>query len=121
MCAGKELTELLLTNGANVNHKDGAGLTTTDYALMALSGEKDPNKAEQLSDIINYLKAIFSFWFYGCGNQVWMFWRSAFRRFWFSAPASDVLWFFAHAGQSKSVSLEITDLGKLADRADGQG
>ena len=53
----KELTELLLTNGANVNHKDGAGLTTTDYALMALSGEKDPNKAEQLSDIINYLKA----------------------------------------------------------------
>ena len=25
----KELTELLVTNGANVNHKDGAGLTTT--------------------------------------------------------------------------------------------
>jgi len=53
----KELTELLLTNGANVNHKDWAGLTTTDYALIALSGEKDPDKAEQLSDIINYLKA----------------------------------------------------------------
>ena len=41
----KELTELLVTNGANVNHKDGAGLTTTDNALMALSGEKDPDKA----------------------------------------------------------------------------
>lgn len=53
----RELTELLLTNGANVNHKDGAGLTTTDYALMALSGEEDPDKAEHLSDLINYLKA----------------------------------------------------------------
>ena len=52
----RELTELLLTNGANVNHKDGAGLTTTDYALMALSGEEDPNKAKNLSDLINYLK-----------------------------------------------------------------
>ena len=53
----KELTELLVTNGANVNHKDGAGLTTTDNALMALSGEKDPDKAERISDVIDFLIA----------------------------------------------------------------
>ena len=43
--------------------------------------------------------------------------RKRFWRFWLGAPLGDVLFMLGAAGQRKSVSLEITGLGALAQRA----
>ena len=53
----KELCELLLSNGADVNHKNSTKLTATDCAILDLENEKDPDKAERISDVIDYLTA----------------------------------------------------------------
>jgi ankyrin repeat protein len=53
----KELCELLLSNGADVNHKNSTKLTATDCAILDLEDEKDPNKAERISDVIDFLTA----------------------------------------------------------------
>lgn len=63
-----------------------------------------------------YLLWIATFWVAGDGSYVWKFFRRRFWRFWLGAPIGDVLFMLGAAGQRKSVSLEITGLGKL-DRA----
>ncbi|BBY06246.1 class I SAM-dependent methyltransferase [Mycobacterium noviomagense] len=47
------------------------------------------------------------------GNYTWAFYRRPFWRFWLGAPIGDILFMLGAAGQRKSVSLEITGLGKL--------
>lgn len=47
------------------------------------------------------------------GNYAWAFYRRPFWRFWLGAPIGDILFMLGAAGQRKSVSLEITGLGKL--------
>jgi hypothetical protein len=63
-----------------------------------------------------YLPWIAGYWLVGDGSYVWQFFRRRFWRFWLGAPIGDILFMLGAAGQRKSVSLEITGLGKL-DRA----
>jgi hypothetical protein len=60
-----------------------------------------------------YLLWIASYWLAGDGSYVWQFFRKRFWRFWLGAPVGDILFMLGAAGQRKSVSLEITGLGKL--------
>jgi hypothetical protein len=53
------------------------------------------------------------YWLGGSGNYAWAFWSNRFWRFWGGAPAGDIRFMLGAAGQRKSVSLEITGLGKL--------
>jgi hypothetical protein len=56
---------------------------------------------------------IAAFWVAGDGSYVWKFFQKRFWRFWLGAPIGDILFMLCAAGQRKSVSLEITGLGKL--------
>jgi hypothetical protein len=47
------------------------------------------------------------------GLFTWEFFDRRFWRFWLGAPASDIIFMLSAAGERKSVSLEITGLGKL--------
>jgi hypothetical protein len=60
-----------------------------------------------------YLLWIAAYWSIGDGSYVWKFFRKRFWRFWLGAPLGDILFMLGAAGQRKSVSLEITGLGKL--------
>jgi hypothetical protein len=60
-----------------------------------------------------YLIVIAVYWSIGGGNYAWTFFDRRFWRFWLGAPIGDILFMLGAAGQRKSVSLEITGLGKL--------
>lgn len=60
-----------------------------------------------------YLPWIAGYWWLGDGSYVWKFFHRRFWRFWLGAPVGDILFMLGAAGQRKSVSLEITGLGKL--------
>jgi hypothetical protein len=60
-----------------------------------------------------YLLWIAGYWLMGDGSYVWKFFGKRFWRFWLGAPIGDILFMLGAAGQRKSVSLEITGLGKL--------
>ena len=62
---------------------------------------------------VYYLLWIAGYWLMGDGSYVWKFFRKRFWRFWMGAPIGDILFILGAAGQRKSVSLEITGLGKL--------
>ncbi|MEE6176651.1 class I SAM-dependent methyltransferase [Mycobacterium sp. 050134] len=64
---------------------------------------------------------ITGYWLVGDGSFVWKFFRKRFWRFWLGAPAGDILFLLGAAGQRKSVSLEITGLGRLAPGHRGDG
>ena len=63
--------------------------------------------------VMYYLLWIAAYWLAGDGSYVWKFFRRRFWRFWLGAPIGDILFMLGAAGQRKSVSLEITGLGKL--------
>ena len=67
-----------------------------------------------------YLLVIALYWSLGDGNYAWTFFRKRFWRFWLGAPIGDIMFMLGAAGQRKSVSLEITGLGRL-DRTGDQG
>lgn len=52
--------------------------------------------------------------FLGDGRYLWAFFREPFWRFWLNAPKEDIFFMLGAAGSRKSVSIEITGLGKLA-------
>ncbi|MGO9157073.1 class I SAM-dependent methyltransferase [Mycobacterium sp.] len=60
-----------------------------------------------------YLLWIAAYWLAGDGSYVWKFFRGRFWRFWLGAPIGDILFMLGAAGQRKSISLEITGLGRL--------
>jgi hypothetical protein len=66
--------------------------------------------------VLYSLVTITGYWSVGGGCYAWGFFRRRFWRFWLGAPIGDILFMLGAAGQRKSVSLEITGLGKL-DRA----
>jgi hypothetical protein len=49
----------------------------------------------------------------GDGSYVWKLWDRRFWRFWLGAPWGDIRFMLGAVGQRKSVSLEITSLGRL--------
>ena len=61
-----------------------------------------------------YVFWILWYWVLGDGRYAWNFFRRPFWRFWLGAPVGDIGFMLGAAGQRKSVSLEITGLGKLA-------
>jgi hypothetical protein len=63
--------------------------------------------------VVYYLVAIAGYWLMGDGSYAWRFFGRRFWRFWLGAPIGDILFMLGAAGQRKSVSLEITGLGKL--------
>jgi hypothetical protein len=60
-----------------------------------------------------FLLWISAYWSLADGSYVWQFFRKRFWRFWLGAPVGDILFMLSAAAQRKSVSLEITGLGKL--------
>jgi hypothetical protein len=60
-----------------------------------------------------YFTAIAFYWLLADGRYVWIPFSKRFWRFWLGAPISDIVFMLGVAGQRKSVSLEITGLGKL--------
>jgi hypothetical protein len=62
---------------------------------------------------VYYLVLIAGYWSVGDGSYAWTFFRRRFWRFWLGAPMGDILFMLGATGQRKSVSLEITGLGKL--------
>jgi Macrocin-O-methyltransferase (TylF) len=62
---------------------------------------------------VYYLVLIALYWSIGDGSYAWTFFRRRFWRFWLGAPMGDIFFMLGAAGQRKSVSLEITGLGKL--------
>ena len=60
-----------------------------------------------------HLHGIAGYWLMGDGSYIWKFFRRRFWRFWLGAPIGDILFMLGAAGQRKSVSLEITGLGRL--------
>jgi hypothetical protein len=67
-----------------------------------------------------YILAIAAHWILGDGRYAWTFFSKRFWRFWLGAPLGDILFMLGAAGQRKSVSLEITGLGKLGRPASDQ-
>jgi hypothetical protein len=63
--------------------------------------------------VVYYLVAIALYWLIGDGTYAWRFFGRRFWRFWLGAPIGDIAFMLGAAGQRKSVSLEITGLGKL--------
>jgi hypothetical protein len=47
------------------------------------------------------------------GRYLWKIFTKRFWRFWLGAPVGDLLFLLGAAGVRQSVSLEITNLGKL--------
>lgn len=66
-----------------------------------------------------YLILIAGYWTLGDGRYAWTFFGKRFWRFWLGAPWGDIAFMLGAAGQRKSVSLEITGLGKLTRTRDG--
>jgi hypothetical protein len=64
-----------------------------------------------------YFFLITVYWLLGNGNFAWAFYNKRFWRFWLGAPLGDILFMLGAAGQRKSVSLEITGLGRLAGQS----
>lgn len=50
---------------------------------------------------------------FGDGRYIWAWFHEPFWRFWLGAPRGDILFMLGVAGSRKSVSIEITGLGKL--------
>jgi hypothetical protein len=67
--------------------------------------------------VLYYFVTIAVYWLMGNGSYAWAFFGRRFWRFWLGAPLGDLSFMLGAAGQRKSVSLEITGLGKLAPRA----
>jgi hypothetical protein len=63
--------------------------------------------------MLYYAVAIPIFWVVGEGRFASIWFRKPFWRFWLGAPIGDILFLLGAVGSRKSVSLEITGLGKL--------
>jgi hypothetical protein len=63
--------------------------------------------------MLYYVVAIPVYWLIGEGRYAWTCFRRPFWRFWLGAPIGDMLFMLGASGARKSVSLEITGLGRL--------
>ncbi len=68
---------------------------------------------DRVKRFIHRVEAIQAQRLLGDGSYVWKFWDKRFWRFWLGAPWGDIRFMLGRVGQRKSVSLEITSLGRL--------
>jgi hypothetical protein len=78
--------------------------------IMEMNVEMIASRWKRMWD---YIVVIALYWLIGDGRYVWAFFNKRFWRFWLGAPIGDIAFMLGAAGQRKSVSLEITGLGKL--------
>lgn len=69
--------------------------------------------ASRWKRMLYYLITIPAYWLVGEGRYAWTFLRPPFWRFWLGAHAGDMIFMLGAVGSRKSISLEITGLGKL--------
>ncbi len=68
----------------------------------------------RLKRLIHRIEAFQAQRLIGDGSFVWKVWDRRFWRFWLSAPWHDIRFMLGAVGQRKSVSIEITSLGRLS-------
>jgi len=109
--------EYLVTNGEMLAFYEFQGQYELEWRYRAWGLEIMEMNVEMVvarwKRVAYYLLWIATYWLMGDGSYVWKFWRRRFWRFWLGAPAGDIFFMLGAAGQRKSVSLEITGLGKL--------
>jgi hypothetical protein len=109
--------EYLVTNGEMLAFFEFQGKYELEWQYRAWGLEGMEMNLEMVTSrwkrATYYLPWIAGYWLVGDGSYVWQFFRKRFWRFWLDAPLGDILFMLGAAGQRKSVSLEITSLGKL--------
>lgn len=110
--------EYLVTNGEMLAFYEFQGKYELQWRYRAWGLEVWEMNLEMVTAppkrAVYYLITMALHWTIGGGSYAWNFLRRRFWRFWLGAPLPDMLFMLGAAGQRKSVSLEITGLGKLA-------
>ena len=78
--------------------------------IMEMNAAMVQNRVKRL---IHRVEAVQAQRLLGDGSFVWKVWDQRFWRFWSGAPWGDIRFMIGAVGQRKSVSLEITSLGRL--------
>ncbi len=109
--------EYLVTNGEmrafyEFQEKYGFGFRYRAWGLeiMEMNAAMVQNRVKRL---IHRVEAVQAQRLLGDGSFVWKAWDQRFWRFWLGAPWGDIRFMLGAVGQRKSVSLEITSLGRL--------
>jgi Methyltransferase domain len=109
--------EYLVTNGEMLAFYEFQRKYELEWRYRAWGLEAMEMNAEMVAArwkrVEYYLFSIAGYWLMGDGGYAWKFFRRRFWRFWLGAPIGDILFMLGATGQRKSVSLEITGLGKL--------
>ena len=109
--------EYLVTNGemlAFFEFQNRYGLEWRYRAWGLEIGEMNVEKViSPWKRVLYYLVSIVVYCGGTTGLFTWAFFDRRFWRFWLGATASDIIFMLSAAGERKSVSLEITGLGKL--------
>jgi len=112
--------EYLVTNGEMLAFYEFQSKYELEWRYRAWGLEAMEMNFEMVASrwkrLVYYLLWIAAHSLLGDGSYAWTFFRKRFWRFWLGAPIGDIFFMLGAAGQRKSVSLEITGLGKL-DRA----
>ncbi|MBV8180246.1 MAG: class I SAM-dependent methyltransferase [Mycobacterium sp.] len=111
--------EYLVTNGEMLAFYEFQNRYELEWRYRAWGLEAMEMNVEMVAArwkrVVHYMHWIAGYWLMGDGCYAWkfFFFRRRFWRFWLGAPVCDILFMLGAAGQRKSVSLEITGLGKL--------
>jgi hypothetical protein len=109
--------EYLVTNGEMQAFYEFQGRYDLEWRYRAWGLEIMEMNVEMVATpwkrLVHYALWLTEYWMSGDGGYAWKFFRRRFWRFWLGAPVGDIFFMLAAAGQRKSVSLEITGLGKL--------
>jgi hypothetical protein len=111
--------EYLVTNGEMLAFYEFQNRYELEWRYRAWGLEAMEMNVEMVAArwkrVVHYMHWIAGYWLMGDGCYAWkfFFFRRCFWRFWLGAPVGDILFMLGAAGQRKSVSLEITGLGKL--------
>ncbi|ORX02341.1 methyltransferase [Mycobacterium triplex] len=110
--------EYLVTNGEMRAFYEFQSRYELEWNYRAWGLEMMEMNIEQVQSrwmrMLYYSVTIPIFWLLGEGRFASMCFRKPFWRFWLGAPVGDILFLLGAVGSRKSVSLEITGLGKLA-------
>lgn len=109
--------EYLVTNGEmrafyDFQLKYGLGFRYRAWGLeiMEMNAAMVGDRAKRF---VHKAEALQAQRFLGDGSYTWKVWDKRFWRFWLGAPWGDIRFMLGAVGQRKSVSLEITSVGRL--------